>query len=86
MSQSIEQFANARADSSLRPLQASKALGPVLATPAYGAYATGLAVSFTLGVISDAVGHTEADEFTTDGLEDGSSADQLIRARVDGLR
>lgn len=86
MSLLIEQFANAHADSSLRPLEASKALGPVLATPSYAAYGAGVAVAFTLGIISDAVGHTEADEFGTEGLENGASADQLIHARVANLR
>lgn len=86
MTRSIEDFANANADATLRPLETSAALGPVLATPAYAAYATGVAVTFTLGLISDAVGHTEADEFVTDDLEQGASADQLIATRVDGLQ
>lgn len=86
MTTSMEAFASAHADAELTPLKPSAALGPVLATPAYVAYATGVAVSFTLGIISDAVGHTEADEFAADDLEAGSSADELIRTRIDGLR
>lgn len=86
MTNSIESFANDLADSTLRPLELSPAVGPVLATPAYAAYGTGLVVSFTLGIISDAVGHTDADDLSADELPEGASAEQLIQARIDGIR
>ncbi|ONI61197.1 hypothetical protein ALI44B_12010 [Leifsonia sp. ALI-44-B] len=86
MTNSIESFANDFADSTLRPLELSPAVGPVLATPAYAAYATGVAVTFTLGIISDAVGYTDADDVLDGDTPEGASADQLIRARIDGLQ
>lgn len=82
----IEAFADARADATLRPLEVSSALGPVLATPAYAAYGAGLGIAFTLGIASDACCHTDADELSSEDLVEGASADQLLSARVTGLR
>jgi hypothetical protein len=83
----VEACANRYADEVLSPLQLSSAVGPVLATPAYAAYGTGVAVAFTLGLISDAVHHGDGDEVsTTDQVPTGASAGQLVEARLNGIK
>lgn len=85
MTLSIEKFANENADSALQPLECNGPEGPVLATPAYAGYAAGLGVAFTLGLWNGQCCYTEADEFAPEDLEEGATADELLRARTDKL-
>lgn len=82
----VEAMANSHADDVLSPLQLSSAVGPVLATPAYAAYGTGVAAAFTLGLISDAVHHGDGDEVSTEAVPTGASAGQLVEARLNGIK
>lgn len=81
----VETFANTHADDLLEPLQVSTAVGPVLATPAYGAYVTGIAVTFGLGVLSDICCQHDEDEATGPAPQ-GASAGQLLDQRVTNLK
>lgn len=84
---SVESFANENVDGVLNPLQVSSALGPVLATPAFAAYAATAAVAFTAGIISDAVESHHADEVSLTGpVPSAGSASELLGLRVTSIR
>lgn len=83
---SVESFANEHADNVLNPLQVTTALSPVLATPAYAAYAGVAGLAFTAGLISDAVeSHHAAEAKPAGPVPNNGSVGQLLGMRVDAI-